>query len=1062
MKPLKLKMQAFGSYGEETLIDFEKVNQNLFLITGDTGAGKTTIFDAIVFALYGEASSSANKKEGVVLQSQYVDFAKEPFVELTFSEGNNADSEIYTVRRVPRHLKPITRGAGKGGQREITGSVSLIMPDGMEYPSKEADSKLQEIVGLTKSQFMQVAMIAQGEFMDLLRAKSDDKKVIFRKLFNTEMYQDIVTELGNRKREKDKEIAILKTQCQTEAVRIRIPETYELQKEMQQSRRQIEEGQTAGLADFMDRLGALCNWMKKELEIAESAYKEVECARTSKGEELAKAEELLKWFVQFEKAEEELQRYEAQEPEMIRAKELAGQIRAVYEIAEKYNQYHEAETTWTDSVRVLKEWEEKIPKLLETLKAAQTTEKTEHQKYNQEIERYSIISEKVRKSREILNAIRQKEREITADKRAAENAEKDFAEAETALENQEKQEAEWKKESDKLADTDKMLAGWEAGSQEAESLRQELDAVSDIRDQAGESLAKAKKKLEIYAKTSKKYQEHKDSYEKMRQMFLNEQAGMLAADLKPGIPCPVCGSTDHPHPFAGAVDHVDISPEKLQKMAEDVENFRTKQEQAANESHAAKTRYETRKENFVEAVVRLRNRMQKSIPEIQKDAGLSEMNEALKIWKNAIDRSLKTLKKDAEKLGKIRELLQNADDQRGKLKEKLELCRTAQTEAARKLTEDTAQLNSFRTSCEFASEKEASDTLEKAETAKQASEKNYKRAADALDAASSAKQNAETLIAKYQKEIPAQEENFAVKKAAYMDFMQEKQMTEEAWKQLAKENSRDDEKELTDTVNAYREAKAAAIAQKKAANETIGEAQKPDLDKIKAEKEETETVYQMAEKKYNQLKMDCKNNQEIFTALSARMEKRKAVVEEHARIDTLYRMTSGNVSGSRMDLETFVQRYYLERILYAANRRFQEMSAGQFELRMYDLKKAGEGKNRGLDLMVYSTVTGKEREVRTLSGGESFMAALSLALGMADQIQQSSAAINLDMMFIDEGFGSLDEHSRNQAVRVLQEMAEGSRLIGIISHVSELKQEIEDQLIVTKDENGSHVKWQIS
>ena len=537
---------------------------------------------------------------------------------------------------------------------------------------------------------------------------------------------------------------------------------------------------------------------------------------------------------------------------------------------------------------------------------------------------------------------------------------------------------------------------------------------------------------------------------------------MLAADLKPGFPCPVCGSTDHPHPFAGAVDHVDISPENPQTMAQDVENFRVKQEQAANESHAAKTEYETRKETFVEAVGRLRNRMQKSISEIQKDAGLSEMNEALKIWKNSIDISLKTLKKDAEKLRKIRELLQGADEQRKILKENLELCRATQTEAARKLTEDTAQLNSFRTSCEFASEKEASDTLEKAETAKQASEKIYKKAADALDAASSAKQNAETLIAKYQKEIPVQEEKLAVKKAAYMDFMQEKQMTEEVWKQLVKENSRDTEKNLTDTVEAYREAKAAAIAQKNAAGETIGDAQKPDLAKIKAEKEAAETAYQSAEKRYSQLKSDYKDNQEILTALSARMEKRKAVVEEHARIDALYRMTSGNVSGSRMDLETFVQRYYLERILYAANRRFQEMSAGQFELRMYDLKKAGEGKNRGLDLMVYSTVTGKEREVRTLSGGESFMAALSLALGMADQIKQSSAAINLDMMFIDEGFGSLDEHSRNQAVRVLQEMAEGSRLIGIISHVSELKQEIEDQLIVTKDENGSHVKWQIS
>ena len=214
MKPLRLKMQAFGSYGKETTIDFEKVNQNLFLITGDTGAGKTTIFDAIVFALYGEASSSLNKKEGVVLQSQYVDFDSEPYVELVFSEGRDEKREIYTVRRVPRHLKTITRGAGKGKQREITGSVSLIMPDGMEYPSKETDRKLQEIVGLTKSQFMQVAMIAQGEFMDLLRAKSDDKKVIFRKLFNTEMYQDIVTELGNRKRAKEKEIAVLKTQCQ--------------------------------------------------------------------------------------------------------------------------------------------------------------------------------------------------------------------------------------------------------------------------------------------------------------------------------------------------------------------------------------------------------------------------------------------------------------------------------------------------------------------------------------------------------------------------------------------------------------------------------------------------------------------------------------------------------------------------------------------------------------------------------------------------------------------------------------------------------------------------------
>ena len=160
-----------------------------------------------------------------------------------------------------------------------------------------------------------------------------------------------------------------------------------------------------------------------------------------------------------------------------------------------------------------------------------------------------------------------------------------------------------------------------------------------------------------------------------------------------------------------------------------------------------------------------------------------------------------------------------------------------------------------------------------------------------------------------------------------------------------------------------------------------------------------------------------------------------------------------------MDIETYVQRYHLRRVLLAANARFREMSAGQFELRMVSDERAGVGGNHGLDLMVYSAVTGKEREIRTLSGGESFMAALSLALGMADRIHESAASIHLDIMFIDEGFGSLDDHARGQAIRVLKRMAGGSRLIGIISHVTELKQEIDDQLIVTKDEGGSHVRW---
>jgi exonuclease SbcC len=181
-----------------------------------------------------------------------------------------------------------------------------------------------------------------------------------------------------------------------------------------------------------------------------------------------------------------------------------------------------------------------------------------------------------------------------------------------------------------------------------------------------------------------------------------------------------------------------------------------------------------------------------------------------------------------------------------------------------------------------------------------------------------------------------------------------------------------------------------------------------------------------------------------------------------ARIDKLYSRLSGKISGSHMDIETFVQRHYLTQILAAANRRFSEMSAGQFELRLIAIDDAGQGKNRGLDLMVYSTVTGKVRDIKTLSGGESFMAALSLALGLADQIQANTSSINLDIMFIDEGFGSLDDHSRSQAIKVLKRLSNGDKLIGIISHVTELKQEIDNQLIVRKNDKGSHVEWQIS
>ena len=1061
MKPLRLKMQAFGSYGKETTIDFEKVNQNLFLITGDTGAGKTTIFDAIVFALYGEASSSSNKKEGVVLQSQYVSYEYEPFVELVFSERSGEEQEIYTVRRVPRHLKLITRGANKGKAKENTGSVSLIMPDGMEYPTKETDRKIQEIVGLTKSQFMQVAMIAQGEFMDLLRAKSDDKKVIFRKLFNTEMYQDIVNELANRKRTKEKEIAVLRTQCQSDLGRVCIPEEYESEK-LKELKTQMADGEMSRLSDFLDELELLCNWLSEHTLAAENAYRKAGKDRDAKNEAYTRAEGLLKWFEQLDAAEQKLKECEADKAKTEALLSLISRIRDAYEIQGNYALLEDARKHLKDTKEALENQEKTLPALKEAREKAENTEKESKQIHDQELQNHSKTVEKVEKALEIFDQINVLRMRVEADKKANDAAAKTTKKACETQEKLDQQETKWKAQSEELAETEKKLVIAENKKQEADAVSQEIQEVRALGKQAERCRQIAIKTRDDYAKTTKDYETANAEYEELRRRFLNAQAGFLAEKLEPGKPCPVCGSTEHPHPHQKSVDHVDISEEKLQIMQENVDKLRKKQEQESGESAAANSEYKTRKDTYVESVHKLQARLRRSISSITEETTVTEMSNALELWKQQTEAELEKLASEEKLLFQIRENLQKMDAQKKELREKLEKCRKDEKAAAEKLAASEAELKNMKGSSEFQTKEDAEEALRQSEKARNHAEKIYAKASKEAEVTLNTQKQAEALISRYQHELPEQKRLADERDSSYIEIMENKKMNEEAWKELVETYSRIAAEEFQQTVTVYDRKKAAAEAGKTAAQNAIGEANRPVLEEIQKEKEAAEAAYLEAEKIYDRLRINNRDNREVLDSLLSKLEERKTLLEEHARIDALYRMTSGNVSGARMDLETYVQRYYLERILYAANRRFQEMSAGQFELRMYDLEKAGEGRNRGLDLMVYSTVTGKEREIRTLSGGESFMAALSLALGMADQIQQSSAAINLDMMFIDEGFGSLDEHSRNQAVRVLQEMAEGSRLIGIISHVSELKQEIEDQLIVNKDENGSYVKWQIS
>ena len=1071
MRPLKLKMQAFGSYGRETVIDFTKPEQNLFLITGDTGAGKTTIFDAIVFALYGEASSTSNKKEGVVLQSQYAELNIEPYVEMEFMEGE----ERYTVRRVPRHLKTVTRGAAKGkGTREITGSVTLFMPDGTEYPSKETNAKLQEITGLTKSQFMQVAMIAQGEFMELLRAKSDDKKKIFRKLFNTEMYEQIVNELGNRKRNMEREIAVIRTRCQSETARIKFfgdkaeeknPGDDEIslcEKRLEELKKSVSDGEIIVMPELTEVLERYLVILDDQLKKAQKLYEDAAEIRDEKRDIYIEAQQLQSLFIQRKQTEEELEEYRKQSFEMENKEKLAGSVSDAWEIKTFYD-FWKAGREDAERVRTAFETQtERLPGLMEEEEGMIQEEQKKQKELETVQEEYTRTLEKAEKAIQLFGQIKETKKKMDMGKELLEKARIKEEADKKAFEVLENREKALRDRSEQLADAGEKLAVCQSQMKEINGMTADLKALSSIYKEQKTYEKKIEELKEKYKEARASYEKKHGEYEKKRQNFLDAQAGFLASELMEGMPCPVCGSIEHPRPCVMKKEHSEFTREGMDLLEKETEKLRAEQENLSAEVKSNTDLRDVKKQDFDESFNRLKNRMRENIPALPEEFSPGQGQELIRQWMREVQENGIKYQRDWEELQSVQKQMKDLEEEKPAVRKQMEISAEQVREARIAYESAKAEFQSYSFSSDFESEEAAKKAEAEAARKKERFTEDYNTARAAREKAGTERSNTETLIKKYRAELPTAEAEEEKRKKNYESMAEGKEMAESQWKSLTDIYEKQMTEQLRKEVQVFREGKKAAEGKAQSLTAAIGNRKPPVMADIQKETEDAEHRLKSAESLRDQIRSVYKDNKEADHILSPMLQERQKLVEEHGRIDHLYRLVSGNVSGSRMDLETYVQRYYLEKILYAANRRFRDMSAGQFELRMYNLEKAGEGKNRGLDLMVYSAVTGKEREVRTLSGGESFMAALALALGMADQIQESSAAINLDMMFIDEGFGSLDEHSRNQAVKVLLEMAEGSKLIGIISHVTELKQEIEDQLIVIKDESGSHVKWQIS
>lgn len=1079
-------MESFGSYGDKTVIDFTKPNQDLFLITGDTGSGKSTIFDAIVFALYGEGSSSENRKSGQEFKSQFGPADREPKIELTFTDGPKGQEKTYSITRTPNWERPKKRGARKGdGSSAMTRQnrrVEFVCLDDPEqnYSQAEADAKIEETVGLSRDQFMQVAMIAQGEFMKVLSASSQDKKAIFSKLFNTGKYQKLSESLKNRwqKAESDKdrtEQQILSAMdscrfpeelCQNSAAAAILAQM--------QGRKpvfQITEAET--FYEDLCHQNENLNRVHADLEESSAQLKEA----LSKSEiALASAKRLEKDYQDLESARQILQECEKQEPEVEKEQRLIERIPAAHRLQSQFAQWQKS-LLQLDQIRKTKQDAQKrLPVLTEENSQAEK-KKEEAASRSRKIseacllrisqaesclnafDECGVLEKKVQQEEKDLDHCLQRQKELLDQK---EKLEEKIILLQSILET----ESSFKVRHQML----------ESVGADLESLQSELSHLHDLERRKNRLNSQEKRAEQDYIEAREKALSLQEQYQSDFQRFLDNQAGLLAEHLEEGKPCPVCGSLHHPHPAALQAENRTLSAEMLdqkKQLVQQAQDEMSSLSETCRDLHLQAAELSSSQKEIIRQTGSL---LERSCALIFGETKADDLRKTL-----LSDFSMKQLQNQTDLLSREYQLQSQALQAREKeLEEASRAMRQAEQNGSQlekdqrdlqenkekmtlSLQGNRVSLQEKRKSLTFETPEAASMSLKSAKYEMKEAQSYEKDCEQALLECGKKQAACEESIESCTRQLPFLEQSASQAELAFRELSRTHPDLED-FEALVSEypDELKSVRQCREFVSACRQKKAAALSAEQAALSSIGDQKKADMQALEEMVRRQKDELGHSEELLMKAQIACESDRHAQKKLGSLLARRKKEAALSSRLRNLYDIFSGKQSGARMDLETFVQRVYLREILKAANRRFTEMNGGQFELQMRDFDSSGSGKNRGLDLMVYSTITGKSRPVHTLSGGESFMAALSLALGMADQIQRNSARLSLDMMFVDEGFGSLDDQSRNQAIRVLQDLTEQQRMIGIISHVSELKQEIEDKLIVKKTDQGSKAEWQIS
>jgi exonuclease SbcC len=1054
MKPIKLIISAIGPYADKMPeINFEQFeDKGLFLITGDTGAGKTTIFDAICFALYGTTSGIYRDTKN--LRSEYADDMVESYVDFYFLH----QGKEYHVWRRPSYEVKKKRGEGYKTQNE----KAILYEEGQlpnEGRVSDVNNAIKNLLHIDDEKFKQIAMIAQGEFQKLLNAETKDRTKILRTIFDTEGYNDMESILKDHMDKSNRERNSIESSIIQYFKDVTADETTPLFKELQE----LQEWN--GTWSFEKNLGLIENIissdndsLKNEKQALEIEDKKLRDNQAS----VATAQMNNKYVIQLEKLQKEKKNLEDRE------KEIAD-IKAVLKLQKSATRLvNPTYSNWSNKAGELAA----TRKLIETKSVELEKAKSEAEIAQNKLEEANKQQPKadlLQKNADKINNEHEKytqRDELSIQLRQLSDEEEAIIKAETAIKSREgelvKRIQTLKNTVEELKGKPEEMANIKADGDKLSQLQESINKIIDERIPA-RTLKQNDftKKQDKFIQARLQYDNASNDRIKAERILENCRAGLLAQNLKEGEKCPVCGA-DH-HPELAKLPEKFVTEEDLKKYQK-IEI--TKQEAKTNaiaEVEASKSALQQINEQLE---IDIKDCLENPILDIDIiESGLDELIDMLRKAKTTVD-----LKKNDNSRLQIA-LLKECSD----LKKAEQDLGMAQGEESRRLEKDKGDLSKrkLENTSKKSKTKASLDMLNDLsypdwETAKKELDTinvEVETILESITRATKSKNQADSNVNLLSGELNGLKSNLETQKndeeklKKKLDDIIKSQNFSSIEEMLTYVVSEDDITKSEDCINKYNQ--SVATNKERLAQAKIDAEGKELVDEqaLKAICEEQNKIVETVRTRVNTIEQRIKNNTAKRDNIAAKRTEYEKSQKEYSIYNKLYSLVKGQASSGKITLEQYIQVTGFDGIIAAANRRLLPMSDGQFEL--YRRGNLGKRSNTSLDLEVLDNYTGRMRPVGSLSGGESFKASLSLALGLSDTVSSNIGGIQMDALFVDEGFGTLDRKSIENAMEILVNLSGKNKLVGIISHRDELKENIPQQIKVKKTREGSQISIEL-